>query len=99
MFELVLVTLGVCALRVTAMLLPHGQSDLESRATAPTCTVNSDVAVNGAFYGYPNPLSYAPWTVTATGGQEGCKYITDYTASLALNTFGGGDPNCLYVPQ
>ncbi|KAL8635860.1 MAG: hypothetical protein Q9228_006688 [Teloschistes exilis] len=94
MFKLILVTLGVCALRVNTMLLPYGQSDLESRATAPACTGNSNIAVNGGFYGYPNPPSYTPWTVTATGGQAGCKYLNDYTVCLALNTFGGGDPNC-----
>lgn len=95
MFKVVLVALGVCALHVNTMLLPQGQSDLEPRATVPACAVNSDVVVNGAFYGYPNPPSYAPWTVEATGGQPGCKYLNDYATCLGLNMFGGSDPNCL----
>ena len=90
------------SLRASAALLPAKVQDLERRATAPAapaCTKNSDVVVNGAFYGYPNPPSYAPFTLTHTGGSPGCQYINGYTPCLAFGGFGAADPNCLYAAR
>ncbi|KAL8795081.1 MAG: hypothetical protein Q9195_002378 [Heterodermia aff. obscurata] len=85
------------SLRASAAVLPAQVQDLDRRATtpaAPACTTNSDVVVNGAFYGYPNPPSYAPFTLTHTGGSPGCQYINGYTPCLASGGFGAADPNC-----
>lgn len=88
------------ASRASAARLPVQHQNLEPRATtpaAPACTTDSDVVVNGGFYGYPNPPSYAPFTLASAVGSPGCQYLNGYTPCLGSGFFGAGDPNCLYV--
>ena len=63
-----------------------------SHAVCPS----EDPVVNGAFYGYPNNPSYAPWSLTHVSGGPGCEYVNGYTPCLADGGFGASDPNCLY---
>lgn len=96
-----LFSLLACAVQVKAALLPLEYQAIESHAitapAAPQCTTNSDVVVNGAFFGYPHPSTYAPWTLTTTGS-PGCRYISSYNPCQGFTTgFGDSDPNCLYV--
>ena len=88
-------------LRASAVLIPAKAQNLEQRATttpvAPACTADSDVVVNGAFYGYPNQPSYAPFQLAPTVGSPGCIYVNGYTPCLGTGGFGAADPDCLCV--
>lgn len=91
---------SILALQAGAALVPFGKRDIESRATtpaAPGCTSGSEAIVNGAFYGYPNQDTYAPFKLAPTVGNPGCKYTHGYTPCLGNGGFGAGDPDCLYV--
>ncbi|KAI4098689.1 MAG: hypothetical protein L6R37_006347 [Teloschistes peruensis] len=100
MAKSLLFTLLACTLQVNAALLPLNHQAIEPRATTPAvpkCTTNSDVVVNGAFFGYPRQSNYDPWTLTTTGS-PGCRYLTGYTPCQGFtNGFGDSDPNCLFV--
>ncbi|KAI4212016.1 MAG: hypothetical protein LQ351_005198 [Letrouitia transgressa] len=88
-------TFLVFALGASAALRKPRAITTTTTPTAPACTTNSDVVVNGGFYGYPNPPSYAPFSVTSAGGSPGCEYVNGYTPCLGQGGFGAGDPNCL----
>ena len=89
-------------LQACAALLPADHPNLKPRVTTttpagPACTTNSDVVINGGFYGFPDPPSYAPWVQAPNVGSPGCRYLNGYTPCMGDNTFGSNDPNCLSV--
>ncbi|CAO1603207.1 hypothetical protein XANCAGTX0491_006799 [Xanthoria calcicola] len=91
------IAISTFALQATAALLPVRNSDLEPLATTPAtpaCTADSDVVVNGGFYGYPNPDTYAPFMLGHKVGSPGCKYVHGYTPCLGALGFGASDPDC-----
>lgn len=92
------IAISTFALQATAALLPVRNLDLEPRATTPVtpaCTADSDVVVNGGFYGYPNPDTYAPFKLGPKVGSPGCQYVHGYTPCLGTLGFGASDPDCL----
>lgn len=95
------VAMSVLALQATAALLPVDHQGLEPRATTsaavPACTPNSDVVVNGGFYGSPNPDTYAPFKLAPTVGSPGCQYTHGYTPCMGSSGYGAVDPDCLYL--
>ncbi|KAL8691002.1 MAG: hypothetical protein Q9218_003678 [Villophora microphyllina] len=97
MARFILLTLAASAVALggNAALLPNPIQDVEPRAARPTCVPDSNVVVNGDFYGYLNPPSYAPFTVSSSGGGPGCKYLNDYRACQGFGgPFDESDPNC-----
>ena len=85
------------ALQASGALLVTESPSLESRSTAaaPVCNSTAEPIINEDFYGYPNQPTYAPWTLTPTGGNPGCQYTNGYTPCLDDRASGSEDPNCL----
>ena len=91
--------LTVIALRTSASTLPVDSQALEPRVAGGTCNPGDEVEINAHFYGLPPDYqpSYAPFTLTHTGGSEGCEYIANSYTPCMANDLEDYDPNCLCV--
>ncbi|KAL8712494.1 MAG: hypothetical protein Q9220_003342 [cf. Caloplaca sp. 1 TL-2023] len=82
------------AMAASPLVVPN---NVEARAIEPTPSTynpSTDVVVNGGFYGYPSPPSYAPFNVTPAPGNPGCTYISNSYDLCQAVLLGDYNPNC-----